>query len=1800
MGWGTEITLIDWRKLQTYYETYVRLEINGHNTMTTTFDNEARGDWRNFKGDYYHILYAVWRLLHQRNQSLSFYAGNDLMAIPTPQTQSESVLAGVRQAEQDIWIQLKSSAAPWGCGTLFNQVLFNFVFNALASESEGKSWEVVLVTQGSIPRRELQEFIQSQNATSSTASSAISLPSPKKTKKAPKISKTTPLKDQFAPIVDRVLDAWNEEKKAEPSLLRTQDQVRAIALQVLEKLAEQEPLYEDVIKAEIHSKIMASVRGSETTARRIEDSLVHGLMESAAQGPKHTRVFDAKWLDEMAGRPLDPQGRFDLDPAAACAHANSTFLHGDWDEHWHVERPALEAAFIAFLDSPHTVFSLAGVSGIGKSWTIARILKNLCQDRLCLLVGGEVLDDFQSLAAIVGSQLRPLVQGDETDAGLLERWRAESASESAKPPLLILDDLTLSQTDHSKRQRQLKALCVQAKDAGVKLLFSGQWHLWRLAKLGQELNSNDVFPSSQTENIVDEDKNAASTAASKEVLRSLRDDRISFIIQDFTADELEIAVRRRLGNAPSERVNSLAQRLRSPAFAPLRNPFLLSLALKNSAAYQAQPEDDSIFDVDALLDKHIIHILERIAEPMGLTGEDLRPSLDALVSALWQSREQGLVLSEAVRILNENTGLSGADLIKALRKWGLLVPTAPIRIERNHIAYRLFALELQKQVEAGVELLTILDPKNEADSGAVAAFLRHLSAQHSPILVSVSSPSANLNFMAPAASKLALAQISANFLSLNAAVDLAEKLARQDGRWSRAICEGLSQTSPDDVQVVAFLAAFIRSSERGSIRHEACRALAQLAAKGGQARRWVGEMYHFGSSSERLSGSMVLRELLEFDPVRVRRWVALRLERAARFDWRNNNERKYRKHWLRWALDPVQYPRHQKAAQAGQQILEIYRPLEDHYCATKKGAFCHATGRRKMLFDEWDWTYTEDIAEVRGGQIAWNADEKARLFEELRNGDDVTRFLAAKALRSAAFDHIGHVVEILLERLRVETDGGVLARLLWASYKLGQPPYATDFLSAINEGTIGQWADGRFVGPALTMLAFAATHQPEAVLNIAPKELMTLESLERDYYHEALVYLWWAIASQSDKLPPARCQEAWEQLEKFAQLDPKIAALLTSLPQAKTGESKSGEAEEQVRVLEEDGWPFRARGVVLAQMALLGRRRFVAFDFQMHEIGRDLPQYLCDTDEIAAQHGEFLVAHPQFKELEEALLACVAAQVFAPKLQGNHFDHITKALVGAAFHASRESLDCLALLGRFFTDPVALVQQVPRTVLGDWQRLHLITDLLEHGRREADLVEAAEMLCEELKGAYTMDGQHEQKRCLATLAKINGDSVIEESASEALQRHRSQTHSSGIFGTTDHTEGFVSLTDANPGQLLKLLDESLKKEDDLLTLYKWESQTQSWPSLLLARVFRRMFDPTPLSAKAARRSCLHILAALGALPDSFLRQQWYAVYKVILNVLDRRDCEVGTLRGDKSVLQWSHFHAVWMLSQTVEEVARDEKWFESRLDPSWVLQNPKTFSINPDGDISYTMNFIDNSRTQFCFPAIRLAAVAISHSFAGGDPIAVRMAARLRLAEFLSDSDDFFQQLRGWKITDERKQQVVGAFEQLLAEQKSGDIPRDDRFRVTHLDVLLMAGQLQEAKIAAQTYLAEAENFPTTPKIHSGLWYDLACAQARLGEKEDCRISLEKAAELSPSDGANLQHDTDLDAVRGEGWFTELMERFPVQQSRTVHLNFPQGARVTTSKVEGNRFEISFQLEEGQIVRRKSDTNGQQNDPAST
>ncbi len=137
---------------------------------------DALGDLSGIKGTEYHLVYALWSLLRGGADQVKFYEGNDLLAHPIAPPKMMDSLDGrpiallAQGTNEDVWIQLKSTESPWTrssflpANTKDDNLLKDFVCNAVRSESEGRSWRVVLGTQGFVQRNELEEFISDPTA----------------------------------------------------------------------------------------------------------------------------------------------------------------------------------------------------------------------------------------------------------------------------------------------------------------------------------------------------------------------------------------------------------------------------------------------------------------------------------------------------------------------------------------------------------------------------------------------------------------------------------------------------------------------------------------------------------------------------------------------------------------------------------------------------------------------------------------------------------------------------------------------------------------------------------------------------------------------------------------------------------------------------------------------------------------------------------------------------------------------------------------------------------------------------------------------------------------------------------------------------------------------------------------------------------------------------------------------------------------------------------------------------------------------------------------------------------------------------------------------------------------------------------------------------------------------------------------------------------------------------------------------------------------------------------------------------
>ena len=264
--------------------------------MPSQHNSEILGDWSGIKGTEYHILYAIWLLLCKGASQVSFYAGNDLLAStitpPRPQEAYESG-AGIAlrsiSGPQDIWIQVKSTDLPWTLARILPKVnrnaqpqnlIKNFICNAVLSERDGRTWQAQLVTQGLIKSTEILNFL------------------------------ANPEEPFLTRLGEVIQEAKMEFQKLDPSTNITEDSLHRIALEVLRQLAGTKPRTFDSLKSQIETEIALACFNRELMYQ-IANTLRGALLEDAASSPAAARSYDLNWLNEKAGWPLKSEALFD-------------------------------------------------------------------------------------------------------------------------------------------------------------------------------------------------------------------------------------------------------------------------------------------------------------------------------------------------------------------------------------------------------------------------------------------------------------------------------------------------------------------------------------------------------------------------------------------------------------------------------------------------------------------------------------------------------------------------------------------------------------------------------------------------------------------------------------------------------------------------------------------------------------------------------------------------------------------------------------------------------------------------------------------------------------------------------------------------------------------------------------------------------------------------------------------------------------------------------------------------------------------------------------------------------------------------------------------------------------------------------------------------------------------------------------------------------------------------------------------------------------------------------------------------
>jgi len=901
-------------------------------------------------------------------------------------------------------------------------------------------------------------------------------------------------------------------------------------------------------------------------------------------------------------------------------------------------------------------------------------------------------------------------------------------------------------------------------------------------------------------------------------------------------------------------------------------------------------------------------------------------------------------------------------------------------------------------------------------------------------------------------------------------VRTAEKLLEQNGSWTSAVMAGLAQSTPDDWRTLAMVTTLATSSEDQAAANDSYAALGQLAVRGDRARKWVADMYLGDHAKKWRRGGRALARAMEYDPPGVEAAVRTRLSRIQRINETFSSDRNKRVRLLtNNALDPLRDINHLSAAITGERIINRYLSLagEDD---------------EDDVHDR-DWGFVSGLDDARGRiALFGEARHMDALLALLSSQSSITRFRAAEALRPVVIERPEAARDTLCTRLVDETSWDVMKRLLLAAYHLIDF-YPDELLASLRRGRMFSFrASYAAAGQVLVLLGNLAGKRPNDVAGLLPPHLDAHEAWSRAFLSEILAYAWWRC---SEHVPEAR-----SHLTALTELD------LADVP--------------------DNHYPFAVRGCAIAVLAEMCLDQGIPADEltgrQVFYPNADRQFVYVETIEFFQNHASLIRQHDSFERFEQLLIRCLHEE---ERVQ----DHPIQPIREAQFRCASMCLELLARSAVLMPDPLPLLNALPR----NWQGIRAATRLLEMGRTEEAVVRFARESFAGLERGGTMQAVEERRRCQAQLA------LLEENAEQALSEQRESALDFLFFQSTGNALGLSVHATKHPDKLLAHIDANVRTEKDLPTLYYLVEEARSWQSLLIARIYARMFNTRPISLREAGDLCEQMLAALRALPDSTLQREYVAIYGSIARLLGGGVApflHLPPLPADttKSVLRNAHELTYEILHQTPTVPADFSRWLADQRGwwetPFFELRD----SFLLQGTANYQMYF---------FPAVRLALAAVAGRHNLTDPAARLMQERWETHERLRDHLNLLNYDDLEEYPPDLIEYALTAFN-----ERSESTPQDERVYCWLGGLLLRLNRLEEAEEMFQRSLS----LPTSHgDIRLEALDNLACVYARQNNEAKCRRTLEERARIEPLDRAWLARDPDLESVRETEWFQPLL-----------------------------------------------------------
>jgi hypothetical protein len=353
----------------------------------------------------------------------------------------------------------------------------------------------------------------------------------------------------------------------------------------------------------------------------------------------------------------------------------------------------------------------------------------------------------------------------------------------------------------------------------------------------------------------------------------------------------------------------------------------------------------------------------------------------------------------------------------------------------------------------------------------------------------------------------------------------------------------------------------------------------------------------------------------------------------------------------------------------------------------------------------------------------------------------------------------------------------------------------------------------------------------------------------------------------------------------------------------------------------------------------------------------------------------------------------------------------------------------------------------------------------------------------------------------------------------------------GFLQSEGNSWGLAVLAAEQPENLLSFIENDIKDEYDLPTLYYLLEQARSWPTLLVARLYSRMFSNRPIRYREASALCEQMLAAVRSLPHSSIQEEYEWVYLSINNLLRGQvvtgESNQRRISDRENLISKSHqlsFEIVTGFKTISEQSA--QVWLKS------LLYNDRAWLESGFSELRHNLLLQGTSYMMYFWPAARLSLVAAAGQFGIKDPVGTLMTERSESTKIINAHSYL---LRGAQIDEEDMRHAKYA----LAELQKREIltPDDERLPDTIGLLLLEMNRLNEA----ETALKRSLSLPLSRGgVRAHTLRNLACVYARMNNESDCRTTLEDAARIEPLDQKWLTEDTDLEIMRSTDWFKGL------------------------------------------------------------